>query len=336
MDYIEIQKSIAPEMLDLIKRRHSILQSISHLAPVGRRVLAETLRMGERIIRSELDALKHMGLIESSAGGVVLTARGEELLRGMADYISGLLGLPALERQVADKLGIGRVVVVPGDSSTDPLVQIELGRAAARVLLEIIKDGDIIAITGGTTMFHVADAIRAERRDVTVVPGRGALGERVEIQANTIAAKLAQSLGGKYRLLHAPDNLSQQALAELVRDPGIADVLALIHRTTILVHGIGEALEMAVRRNVPPEQVEELKRLRAVAETLGYYFNARGEIIWQVNSIGLRLRDLENIKTVLAVAGGSAKARAIQAVAVQCRQHVLVTDQGAAQAILAG
>ena len=43
MDYIEIQKSIAPEMLDLIKRRHSILQSISTWPPVGRRVLAETL-----------------------------------------------------------------------------------------------------------------------------------------------------------------------------------------------------------------------------------------------------------------------------------------------------
>src|SRR5690606_23750773 len=144
------------------------------------------------------------------------------------------------------------------------------------------------------------------------------------------------SLGGKYRLLHAPDNPSQQALAAPVRDPGIAEVLARIHRTTILVHGIGEAMEMPVRRTAPPAQVEARRRLAAVAETLGYYFNARGEIIWQVNSIGLRLRDLENIKTVLAVAGGSAKARAIQAVAVQCRQHVLVTDQGAAQAILAG
>jgi len=334
MDYIEIQKVIAPEMMQIIQRRYTILHTISHLAPVGRRLLAENLQMGERIIRSELDVLKHMGLIDSSVGGVSLTPRGEDLLRQITPYISELLGLPVLEKQVSKKLGIPQVVIVPGDSSVDPLVQTELGRAAARVLLTKIQDGDIIAITGGTTMSHVADSIHAERRRVTVVPGRGALGEKVEIQANTIAAKLAQALGGNYRLLHAPDNLSRQALEELIRDPGISEVLALIHQTTILVHGIGDALEMAARRGVSPGQVAELQELEAVAEALGYYFNDSGQIVWQANSIGLRLSDLETIKTVIAVAGGSAKARAIKAVAAHRSQDILVTDQGAAQGIL--
>jgi central glycolytic genes regulator len=334
MDYIEIQKALVPEMLPIVQRRYSILHAVAHLAPVGRRLLADNLQLGERVIRSELDTLKHMGLVESSLGGVSLTSRGSELLQKMAPYISQLLGLPHLERQVRERLGIARVVLVPGDSSRDPLVQAELGRAAARVLLSKIQDGDVIAITGGTTMSHVAESVHAEKRRVTVVPGRGALGEKVELQANTIAAKLAQGLGGNYRLLHAPDNLSDQALAELVRDPGIAEVLALIHRTTILLHGIGDALEMARRREVPREQIARLQELEAVAETLGYYFDAQGQIVWQANSIGLRLRDLEIIKTVIAVAGGSAKARAIKAFACKRPQHILITDQGAAQAIL--
>lgn len=335
MDYIEIQKVLAPELLPIIQRRYSILHAISHLAPVGRRLLAENLQLGERVIRSELDTLKHMGLVEPSLGGVSLSPRGRELLQKMAPYISELLGLPHLERQLRERLGIAQVVLVPGDSSSDPLVQAELGRAAARVLLTKIQDGDVIAITGGLTMSHVAESIYAERRKVTVVPGRGALGEKVEIQANTIAAKLAQGLGGNYRLLHAPDNLSDQALAQLARDPGTADVLALIHQTTILLHGIGDALEMARRREVPQEQIARLQELEAVSETLGYYFNAQGEIVWQANSIGLRLRDLETIKTVIAVAGGSAKARAIKAFVGNRSQHILITDQGAAQAILA-
>lgn len=332
--YIDIQKAIAPEMLLVIQRRHSILQTIAHLAPVGRRVLAEALGMGERIVRSELDELKKLGLIESGLGGVLLTRRGNDLLTQMAPYVKELLGLPALEAKVAEMLGIGQVIVVPGDSDVNLLVQHELGRAAARILVKYVRDGDIIAITGGSTMSSVANSVTPQKKQVTVVPGRGALGERVEIQANTIAAKLSQSLGGSYRMLHAPDNLSRQALDELVRDPGISEVLALIRRTKLLVHGIGCALEMAARRDINLGQMEALDKLGAVAETFGYYFNDRGEIVWQANSIGLRLKDLENINTVIAVAGGTAKARAIRAVAAHRSQDILVTDQGAAEAIL--
>lgn len=334
MDYLEIQKKIVPEMLQVFQRRYTILRTVAQLAPVGRRLLAESLQIGERVVRSELDSLKHMGFLQSGPGGVTLTSRGQELLLEMTPYMQEILGLPALERQVAQYLGISRVVVVPGDSSVDPLVQPELGRAAADLLLQVIKDGDIIAITGGTTMSYVAEAVHSQQRRVLVVPGRGGLGERVELQANTIAAKLAQALGGSYRLLHAPDNLSRQALDELVQEPALAEILSLIHQATILVHGIGEAQEMAARRDVPSQQLAELNGLQAVAETFGFYFNDWGDIVWQTNSIGLGLKDLENIKTVIAVAGGSAKARAIRAVVAQRRRHILVTDQGAAEAIL--
>lgn len=334
MDYIAIHKSIAPEMLMVIQRRYSIMRIVGHLAPVGRRMLADVLQMGERVVRSELETLKRLGLIETGIGGVSLTTPGEDLLIHMEPYLFELLGLPGLEKQVAERLGIARALIVPGDSSQDPLVQVELGRTAARLLVKELRDGDIVAITGGTTMSHVADSIQAEKRRVTVVPGRGALGESVEIQANTIAAKLAQALGGTYRLLHAPDSLSRQAMDELVRDPGIAEVLALVRKTTVLILGIGDALEMAARRHISPGQIGELKQKNAVAETLGYYFDEQGSIVWQANSIGLQLSDLENIKTVIAVAGGSAKARAIGAVAAQHRHQILVTDQGAAEEIL--
>lgn len=333
-EYIAIQKAIAPEMLQLIQRRFALLRNIAHLAPVGRRSLAEAVQLGERTVRTELGALKDLGLVKAGASGVELTEKGHGLLRAMTPYVKELLGLTLLEEQLSKLLGIDRVVVVPGDCDQDPLIIGELGRAAARLLEKQVRDGDIIAITGGTTMARVAQAVTDGQRAVTVVPGRGALGERVEIQANTIAAQLGQALGGRYCLLHAPDHLPPQAREELVREPGIAHVLALIHRTTILVHGIGSAREMASRRGVAPQRLAELEKSGAVAEAFGYYFNDQGNIVWQVNSIGLRLSDLSRIGCIMAVAGGRAKARAIRAVAAHHGQHVLVTDQGAAEAIL--
>lgn len=333
-DYIAIQKAIAPEMFKVIQRRFSLLRTIGHLAPVGRRSLAETMQVGERVVRTELDTLKELGLIASGAGGVELTDHGHQLLRAMTPYVKELLGLPRLEQRLSRLLNIPRVVVVPGDSDLDPMVVRDLGRAAARYLEKQVRDGDIIAITGGTTMAQVAQSVTSQRLNVTVVPGRGALGERVEIQANTIAAQLGQALGGRYHLLHAPDHLPPQAKAQLVQEPGIAQVLALIRRATILVHGIGSAREMAARRGVAAHRLDELERQGAVAEAFGYYFNGQGDIVWQVNSIGLNLSDLPGIATIMAVAGGQAKARAIRAVAAHHRQHILITDQGAAEAIL--
>lgn len=336
MDIIEMLKHVTPEAVDTLCRRYSLLRAIGHLAPVGRRLLAETLKAGERVIRSELAVLKELDLVAASVGGVSLTAWGENMLTAMAPHMQELLGLRTMERQVANHLGIPNVVLVPGDSSSDKLVQRELGKAAARTLLKEIREGDTLAITGGTTMLALADAVSSQGHRVTVVPGRGALGERAEIQASAIAAKLAQALGGHYRLFHAPDNLSRHALEELARDPGTAEVLALIHRSTVLIHGIGDALEMAARRQVPGERVAFLREHEAVAEALGYYFNFQGQIVWQANSVGLGIEDLESIKTVIVVAGGREKAQAIRAVAAHHKWNVLVSDQGAAEAILQG
>lgn len=336
MNIFEILQLLAPEAAGSLFRRHSILRSIDSQAPVGRRLLAETLQLSERLIRSELDALKQLELIETSASGVSLTPLGQSTLAAMTPHILDHFGLPRMERQVAQRLGIPRVILVPGDSSATAFVKSDLGKAAAKVLLQEIREGDTIAITGGTTMLAVADSVRSRGRHVTVVPGRGALGEDAEIQASAIAAKLAQALGGSYRLLHAPDNLPRQALDELTREPSIARVLALIHQSNLLIHGIGDAEEMAVRRQIPPERLQSLKRAKAVAEALGYYFDFQGQIVWQANSIGLGIEDLENIKTVIVVAGGKDKARAIQAVAAHHKWNVLVSDQGAAEAILQG
>lgn len=336
MDIVEILKQVAPETIDTLYLRYSLLRAIGHLAPVGRRLLADTLKTGERLIRGELASLKQLDLVETSVGGVSLTPWGESLLAAMGPPMMELLGLQTMEKQVAGHLGIPKVILVPGDSASDPLVQRELGRAAARALLKEIREGDTIAITGGTTMSALAAAVKSRGHRVTVVPGRGALGERAEIQASAIATKLAQALGGNYRLLHAPDNLSRHALEELAQDPSTAEVLALIHRSTLLIHGIGDALEMAGRRQAPQERVAFLKEQKAVAEALGYYFNFQGQIVWQANSIGLGIEDLESIKTVIVVAGGKAKGNAIRAVAAHHKWNVLVSDQGAAEAILQG
>lgn len=335
-DITALQQKIAPELIETMERRYTILRYVSHSQPIGRRMLANGLKMGERIVRSELEFLKNQGLLEGEAAGVRLTAEGDVLVNELSAYIKSLRGLQEIEQQLQGYLKLGLVIVVPGDSDTDELVKKELGRAVARYLPAIIEKGCIIAVTGGTTVGEFANAVPAAHipNDVLVVPARGGLGEDVETQANNIAARIAKKLIAPYRLLHVPDNIGEDAMNSLIKDPHIKEIVETIKAADILVHGIGNAEELSLSRGDTAEETRELMRSGAVGEAFGHYFNQEGQIIRTVHSLGIRLDDLKKIKHVVGLAGGRKKANAILSVISNGCETVLVTDEGAGRAIL--
>jgi len=134
-DILTLQQKIAPELIELMERRYTILRHISHSQPVGRRTLANILKLGERIVRGELDFLKNQGLLEGESSGVRLTGEGEILIHQLADFIKHLRGINDIEARLRERLKLGQVIIVPGNSDEDELVKKELGRAAARYLL---------------------------------------------------------------------------------------------------------------------------------------------------------------------------------------------------------
>jgi central glycolytic genes regulator len=100
------------------------------------------------------------------------------------------------------------------------------------------------------------------------------------------------------------------------------------------VHGIGDAKTMALRRKSPREVIEQLERTGAVGEAFGYYFNRSGEIVHRIQTVGLQLQDLVHVEKIVAIAGGASKAEAISAICPMLSKETLITDEGAACAIL--
>jgi central glycolytic genes regulator len=204
------------------------------------------------------------------------------------------------------------------------------------VLKQYVREGDIVAVTGGTSIASVAQHLTPAPafKGVQFVPARGGLGERVELQANTLASAMAAKTGGTYRLLHVPDRLHPEALQSLLREPQIKEVLALLKHARIVLHGIGDAVTMARRRSYSEAELRELEQAGAVSEAFGYYFNEAGETVHRMPTIGLQLEDVKKAEAVLSIAGGESKAKAILSFAKQSCQNVLITDEGAARAIL--
>lgn len=333
---LHIQKKLVPDLVQVMQKRYKILHQILVSGTVGRRTLAANLDLTERTLRSELDILREQGLLETGTTGMTLTESGRRLLEELEPFVKEVFGLSELEEAVRLKFGLRKVVVVPGDSDVSEDAKREIGRAGSRVLSQSLSPGDIVAVMGGTTMARMAAQIKVQAplTDNWFVPARGGLGESVEYQANTIASELAKRTGARYRMLHVPDHLSEEAYQTIMQEPNVREVVDMIRKARIVVHGIGDAITMARRRKLDADTVRELLKDGALAEAFGYYFDKNGAVIHRMATAGLRLEDIEAAETVIGLAGGRSKGEAIAAVLRFGHDDILVTDEAAAEEAL--
>jgi central glycolytic genes regulator len=333
---LEIQKKLVPDLMETLQKRYDILHRISTSGKIGRRSLAAAVDLTERVLRSELEMLRAQGLLNIGTDGMALSEAGSRLLEEMKPLMKELFGLSELEERVRDAFGLKRVVIVPGDSDESDHVKWELGRAGAHVLRDSMSPGDVVAVMGGSTMFRMAAqfTMPTAQRDNWFVPARGGLGESVDYQANTIASELAKRTGARYRMLHVPDHLSEEAYQTIMQEPGVREVVEMIRSARIVVHGIGDAMTMARRRKLAPATMEEIRKDGALAEAFGYYFDRDGKVVHRMATAGLRLEDIEAAGLVIGIAGGRSKGEAIASVLRFGHDDILVTDEaGASEAL---
>ena len=114
LDELKLIEAVAPDILAVLQERFKILQNIYWMQPIGRRNLAESMEMTERILRSETDQLKKLQLIEVSKSGMTLTEKGEAAYNGLGKMMDQLFGMHRLEKRLADHFGIARCVISTG------------------------------------------------------------------------------------------------------------------------------------------------------------------------------------------------------------------------------
>ena len=336
METLNLIKIIAPEAINILEERYLILRTISYNQPIGRRSLSDILGFKERAVRDQVNFLRNQGLLKIDFMGMYITDEGIKTLESLHPVYNQIKGIPELEVKLKKLLNIRKVSILPGNSRDNGMVLRDMGKITSKVLKSLIKDGDIVGITGGSTMAAVAEEFVPDKvkREVTFIPARGGLGRDVETQANSIVATFAKKLGGTYRLLFVPDGLEKEALEYILRNEDMKESLSLIDNMDILIFGIGRADTMAKRRNLPEERVEDLISKGAVAEAFGHYFDVKGNEVWEYKTVGLSLNKFKSLYNVIAVAGGEEKAEAIISIATLNENMNLITDEFAAKKIL--
>ena len=334
-DFVQLMSRLAPELVSEIALRALVLERVSVMGPVGRRQLAERLRLPEREIRGAAMALRDQGLIRLTSAGMVVTDTATEWLPAAQEFSRAMRGLADMQNQLMVLLGVEMVCIVAGDADQDELVLQDVGRLAAQKMRSVLQNGMTLAVTGGLSVRETARHMRSQTpQNIMVVPARGGMGRSVETQANTIAAEIAQRLGGHHRLIHLPDSMNDTARQEMLRLPEVAEVMALVQRADVILHGIGRADTTMKTAGIPSQTARQLMKQGAVGEAFGAYYDMKGRCLMESSSVGVDLARLSPSCRMVAVAAGSSKAEAIISVMRHQVHTLLVTDEGAASRML--
>lgn len=241
-----------------------------------------------------------------------------------------------LEQQLESHFQLDEVCVVPvyGNQNEEVNKQ-QVAKAAAHHFTKWVKDKKRVGISLGTTLYYMVHQLPYDKNnDVKVYPMVGGIGRhKIEIHANQLAYELSKRLGGSCDFIYAPAIVESEELKkQLLDSTEIRALLEETKRVEIAVMGIGNPFEstMVEMGYLKAEDIEDLKRFKAVGDIGSRYINIQGEEIsgsLSRRAIGIELADLKRIPTVVCVASGVKKAEAMFAALQGKYFNKLVIDE---------
>lgn len=245
-----------------------------------------------------------------------------------------------LSSRLRKAFGLTEALVIP-ESVTAVLateLNARLGIGGAQYLTTRLPAEAALGVGWGDTVGHVvaaSEAVLNSRQVVTLTGG-------VDVYLPALARSRVDSDGRMARVIPAPIVVSTADLAAALRaEPTIRDVLSSAAALRFAVVGVGTPSSDATLARLGYLSVadaREIKKQGAVGDILGQFFDIDGRVLdlpIHRRRIGIELKALRDISTVVGVAGGPAKLDAILG-AVRGRYiKVLVTDEVTAKSLLA-
>jgi DNA-binding transcriptional regulator LsrR (DeoR family) len=253
------------------------------------------------------------------------------------------------ERALEESFGLREVIIAEISNYKDhDMVTREIGAAAAEFLLRILQANDTLAISWGSSLLGMVNALNASNRrieinGIQIVQGLGGLGDPTnETHAAELTRRLASVLDGQGILLPAPGIVGSQTAGEVFKtDPHVKHALQTAASANLAFMGIGaprqDSILIQQGKIVEWEELKLLKDLGAIGDINLRYFDSHGSPIesdLDGRVIGLSLEEIHEIDTVVGIAGGEEKFNAILGAVKGQVIDVLVTDHITAHKLL--
>jgi DNA-binding transcriptional regulator LsrR (DeoR family) len=250
-----------------------------------------------------------------------------------------------LETRLKAVFGIQEVIVIPSMVEAGSLTLNALGAAAADFFLERLRDGDTVAITPGTTVQAIVQAIDTTRAysNVQVAPMLGAIQGQIESDMNYLATNLGERLNAQAYQLHAPAFADTKAHGDALRSMvQVKNILDIARHANIALLGVG-TVDPDISRFVQftALSAEDMKKIAegcgGVGEICAQVYTIEGQPCskeYAERVIGLTLAEIQQIPYRIGVAASAAKALPIYGALRGGYLHALITDEAAARGVL--
>lgn len=249
-----------------------------------------------------------------------------------------------LAESIRSHFGLKKVFVVPVIVDHPDAVRDDLGRAVNQFLGEIVRDGDIIGVSWGTTLTYVVKHLEKHHhiKNATVLQLNGGVTKNyLSTQSGVIVEGFVHAFNAVPYMLPAPTIVDSVDLARAIAaDSNVKQTLELAKQARIAVFGIGRIsydsilVQAGYFKN---EEYDNLIQKGAVGDICSRYFRLDGSIAddeLNQRTVGIPLEELARKEYSIAVANGVEKAEAVTGALRGGYANTLFIDEAAAQRCL--
>jgi len=261
------------------------------------------------------------------------------------NIIDPTVNISNLEEKLEKKFNLKRAIVLENFGLSDLELKSKLGQAAAKYLLEIIKDRDVIGISWGTTINEVINYLPSKiGKSVEIVQITGGSHElSINLNCHDITRRFASKFGVEPHLLYAPAIVDSKKMHDLlINETSIKKTFKYFSKLTIAIVGIGAIYPKIISTliktgHISDHDLESLKKSKAVGDVYSHFFDINGRVCDSNLSgrlVAMPVEDLLKVPYSVGIAGGKLKAEAILGAIRGNYINIIVTDSTAAEKIL--
>lgn len=247
-----------------------------------------------------------------------------------------------MEQRLKDKLHLKDVKIASSTINDEEEIKKYIGITAARYLDSIIKDGDIIGVGWGTTLYNMSQALVPKAiKGSQVVQLEGGVSHS---EWNNYAREILESFAANFdtvaQYMPLPVIFDTKETKELVdKDRYIKRVLELGRHANIAIFSVGTVRPNALFFRLGYTGIEEQEKIQksSVGDICSRFFDVEGRICnrdLDDRTVGITLSELRDKEFSIMISGGEAKINAIRAALKGRYANVLITDQFTGKALL--
>jgi deoxyribonucleoside regulator len=247
-----------------------------------------------------------------------------------------------LRSRLIDTYDLEDVALAFTPTYDDEIVKRYIGQATAEYLMKLVKDGDTIGASWGSTMYQVALHMHTKplKHSLVVQLNGGVADADIQISPSEIVHLFGKAFGVVPYFMYLPAIVDETIVKKaIMTDRHIKRVMDMARQANIAVFTAGAPTPDSVLINsnyMKPDELEVIKT-RAAGEICSRYYDHNGEICLPAlneRTIGIELSELRRKEHAILVAGGASKVNAIDGALKGRYANTLVTDQITAQALL--